>query len=87
MVTRQKIEDDVQEEKEEIQEAASSSLSSSSDDLEVVVTELQTIKSVSRHWIQISCVSPSELVLCDRASLFIIRRQPTLNDLMELIDD
>ena len=58
--------------------------SSQGDFLEMITSGLQ-MSTKSRDWIQISCVSPAELVVCDLASVYVFQRRPSLTELMNLM--
>ena len=53
--------------------------------LELVVSNLQVNNFTGRSWIHISCVSPTELILCDNGHVYVFQRRPTLTELMNLI--
>ena len=54
------------------------------DYLETVIDEL-IVTTTPRDWIQIACISPTELVVVDVASVFIFRRRLSLKELMKIM--
>ena len=58
--------------------------SSQGDFLETVTSGLQ-VTTKPRGWVQISCVSPPELVVCDITSVYVFQRRPSLTELMKLM--
>ena len=58
--------------------------SSQGDFLEMITSGLQTTTE-PRIWIHISCVSPTELIVCDMASVYVFQRCPSLTELMKLM--
>ncbi|XP_041479091.1 uncharacterized protein LOC121426765 [Lytechinus variegatus] len=55
------------------------------DHLETVVEELQLEWHEHREWLQLASLSPNELVLCDRGSVYVYRRRPTLSMMTTII--
>ena len=51
--------------------------------LETVTVGFQTTVK-PRMWMHISCVSPTELVVCDINSIYVFQRRPSLTQLMKL---
>ena len=59
--------------------------SSHGDVLETIKDGLQTPQPKEKEWLQVSCVSPTELVVCDAASIYVFQRRPSLTELMGLM--
>ncbi|XP_072179061.1 uncharacterized protein [Diadema setosum] len=55
--------------------------------LESVVEELQLEWHENREWLQLTCLTPNEFVLCDRGSVYIYRRKPTLSMMSTILGD